>query len=496
MDFFESYPEQIYEVKEPDSTKTSVLATVSGPFFFPNFPSRNKRVYPEKAWENALNNPYTVRQMGNGLMLGTVGHKEMEFDDLIAEQKVSHVTRKLWVEDNNGRFPDIKSDRVGMGEADILDTPVGRILNTLIRANCKLGVSSKSFGDYNAKDNLGNQIVDENKFFCQRFDFVVDPGYLQAMPQLKEAFESLEEYLHPAKKEEVKIEEKNDNENMEDFIMDEKMIKLIEEKAALENQLSNILMENKSLRESVVTFEKFGTVDTIKQLQENLATYSAIGTVESIKESLAAFASLQKELEDIGTVEEITDALTQAKESLEAVREFGSVEDIKEAFELVEALEEIGTIEEIQEAFENTKILTEQLAEIGTVKEIKEALEGSKALVEQYQEIGTVEQITEAFEKAQTFLGSLKENAHKDQVQQLVTEFKMTEEKAEKMLAKMSLEEAKELLSTMAEDLKESVKVERHYGRKMDEKKIDETDTPIKGRTTRLFENFGSPVTK
>lgn len=483
MDFYEVYTEQLYETKA--SNTPGVLATVSGPFFFPELPSRNKRVYPEKAWENALNNPYTVRQLANGLMLGTVGHKEMEFDELIAEQKVSHVTRKLWVEENNGRYPDIKSSKVGFGEADILDTPVGRILNTLLQAKCKLGVSSKSFGDYNAKDTLGNQIVDENKFFCQRFDFVVDPGYLQAMPQLKEALENLESLY-------IKQEIKNDMNDhiMEEKIMDEKMQKLIEEKCSLENQMENILKENKALQESVRMYEKFGAPEALKKIQEDLSVYVGIGTPETIKESLKAFDTITEELKEIGTPAEIKDALIQAKESLEAVQVFGTLEDIQEAFDVVEALEEIGTIDDIREAFENTKTLVEQLTEIGTIEEIKEALEGAKTLISEYQEIGTVEQITEAFTKASKFMGTLKENAQKTQIQELTTEFSISEEKAQKMLAKMTLDEAKEILTGM----QESVKVTSRYGKKIEEKHEEVKDAPVKGRTSRLFESFGRPL--
>jgi hypothetical protein len=177
------FPEEMLEVKEP--SRPGVLATLTGPFFFPNMPSRNRRVYPTEAWNKALANDHTKRLLESNLMMGTVGHKDMEFDELISEQKVSHLTRKLWMEEKNGKL-------VGMGEVDILDTPVGRILNTIIRAGGKMAVSSKSYGEYKeSRDPQGNQIVDDNKFYCQRFDFVVDPGFLGAMPQLRESLDEL-----------------------------------------------------------------------------------------------------------------------------------------------------------------------------------------------------------------------------------------------------------------------------------------------------------------
>jgi tetratricopeptide (TPR) repeat protein len=453
MNLSEYYDNQLYEVK--DSSKPGVLATMKGPFFFPELPSRNGgRTYPKKAWENALANNYTKRLLESSLMLGTVGHKEMAFDELISEQKVSHVTRNLWIEENNGKYPNINSPYVGIGEADILDTPVGRILNTLIRADCKLGVSSKAYGEYKGKDAMGHQMVDENKFFCQRFDFVVDPGYLEAMPSLKEEYEK----IFPTIK--------------EDTSMDEKMQKLLEDKINAEHQLEDVLKSNK---------------DQAKMLEE----YKTLGAADSLKETIATLTASLKSYEEIGTVAEITETLEGSKVALAAYKEIGDVEEIMESLEatkeLLGELKDIGTVDEIREALESTKELTDELDEIGSVDEIRETLEGAREMIEAYQVIGTVEEIQEAFEKIETVTNSLQESAVKKDTDELVATFGISSEKATKYLEKMSLEDAKDLLK----DMQESVSVTNRYKAPLNE---DKTKEPVnvlnESRTSRLYGQF------
>ena len=85
--------------------------------------------------------------------------------------RVSHLLTGLKVEGNSI-----------VGEAEILDTPNGRILRTLAEAGAQVGVSSRGFGS--TKTNAeGNEEVQED-FRLDTFDFVADPATKTAYPQV------------------------------------------------------------------------------------------------------------------------------------------------------------------------------------------------------------------------------------------------------------------------------------------------------------------------
>ena len=145
IDFWDFQP---LELKE--SNKPHVLGVAQGNFFFTDRPSRNKRKYSNEAWESALADENVKRTMKNGNLLGTVGHADVDYDTLIREGKVSHRTTKL-VLNKNG---------TGYGEAEIVDTPVGRVLYNLMKSGSKIAVSSKAVGESKGKDDdVGTKII-------------------------------------------------------------------------------------------------------------------------------------------------------------------------------------------------------------------------------------------------------------------------------------------------------------------------------------------------
>jgi hypothetical protein len=204
---------------------------VEGTFFVADKPSRNGRVYPRGLWENVLSSAEFNRILNSRLLFGTVGHAEEQLDDLIRDGKISHVVTEIHI------LPDGR----GVGKADILDTPVGRVLKTLFESGSKLSVSSKAYGDYEGQTSEGHWQVSSQNFILERFDFVVDPGFLEAQPTVKEVYESV-----------VKTQCNNDV-----------LAKLIEEKSKQEGRVVQLLkeVENrekelKELRESAEKFNK------------------------------------------------------------------------------------------------------------------------------------------------------------------------------------------------------------------------------------------------
>jgi len=454
----ELYQEQMFEYKE-ETKRPGVLATVSGPGFFPGIPSRNHRMYPDEAWTKALSNPYTQRLLENSLMFGTVGHQDMEFDELISKQMVSHVTRKLQMESKSGK-------KIGMIEADILDTPVGRILNTLLRAGCKMAVSSKSYGEYKGRDEAGNSIVDPDKFFCQRFDFVVDPGFLDAMPQLKEDFEALLTGTQ--------------NNITEGNPMDEKLYTLMTEKADLATQLNAVLKDNEALKAQIADAPKKAMVEGLESEVTTLKT-----SLSEAQETIKAFEAVGK-IEDLKAMVDNSGKLTQQLET------FGGIPNITKIFEEHKAYADLGeTPAEIKDTLDKIKVVVEKLEPLGTCETIQDALEAARDSLKEYRALGLPAQIKAFFEKAKKLMDGISEKTVKTQVDELVRTYGIKEEKATELLKKMTVDEAKELLGSLVE----SADITQRYGsgRKVEKKgeKESEGEPLLEGdRSTRLLSRF------
>ena len=76
-----------------------------------------------------------------------------------------------------------------LGKADILDTPNGRIIQTLVDYGSSLGVSARASGKVNkVEDRLE---VDEESYSFKTFDFVTNPGFVTS--RVVEVNESMED---------------------------------------------------------------------------------------------------------------------------------------------------------------------------------------------------------------------------------------------------------------------------------------------------------------
>ncbi len=282
----------IYEAKEivlseqKENSKAGVLGIVEGVFFLPNTPSRNGRIYPDSLWENVLKSDDVKRLLANRLMIGTVGHEDLDFDALIREQKVSHVVTQLRM-DETGK---------GYGKAEILDTPVGRILYTLLKNGSKMSVSSKGWGEYKGTNEEGLNVVDESSFILERFDFVVDPGFLDAVPGLKKKYESVMGDLNKTKEGnrmeivDVLIKEKMELQEKLNKVMDE-LKKVEKEKQDLsekiktmkERQLSIVSENNKKDKRLNVVAEKYIGVKEDDEIIKEMRMLSNLITEEADK---------------------------------------------------------------------------------------------------------------------------------------------------------------------------------------------------------------------
>jgi len=91
--------------------------------------------------------------------LGELDHPENPTVNLC---NVSHMVTEVWMDGNKC-----------MGKVEVLDTPAGNILKSLVLANVKLGISSRGLGS--VKESEGKTMVEDDfQLIC--FDIVSDPS--------------------------------------------------------------------------------------------------------------------------------------------------------------------------------------------------------------------------------------------------------------------------------------------------------------------------------
>lgn len=157
----------ISEMKPVKSTEnSSALCIVSGPCMEFGKVNRNNRIYSRKLVEDRiLNNPTVKEALKNKSMLGEGGHPESRVD--ISYPEVGLAVEKLWIPEGDGNML--------WGQFAILDTPTGRILNTLVQYGTKLGISARAVADSYQKD--GHEVIVESSYELITFDAVPEPGF-------------------------------------------------------------------------------------------------------------------------------------------------------------------------------------------------------------------------------------------------------------------------------------------------------------------------------
>lgn len=154
----------VNESTDNSGNNAGVLGTVEGPFAEIENKNRNNRVYSKELWEGVINSGYVKEMMDNRTLLGEGDHPEDRFEISIPE--VSHSITDLWLDETNNLV---------MGRADILDTPVGNIVYTLVEYGSKIGISSRAAGSLKEVNGVQKVVEDDYTFFT--FDFVPNPGF-------------------------------------------------------------------------------------------------------------------------------------------------------------------------------------------------------------------------------------------------------------------------------------------------------------------------------
>ena len=139
---------------------------IKGIFMQADIKNRNGRIYPQEVLEKEVRR-YNKDQINNNRAYGELGHPEGPTINL---ERASHMITKL--------YPDGKNF---IGEAKVLSTPMGKIVENLLDDGAKLGVSSRGMGSLNQKN--GANYVRDDFYLATAADIVADPSAPNAFVQ-------------------------------------------------------------------------------------------------------------------------------------------------------------------------------------------------------------------------------------------------------------------------------------------------------------------------
>ncbi len=155
--FSEAIEDIEYICEEKESGKKNYK--IRGVFMQADVKNRNGRVYPMDVLQKEVTK-YNKNFIQQKRAFGELGHPDGPTVNL---ERVSHMITSL--------APDGKNF---IGEAKILETPMGKIVKNLMDEGAKLGVSSRGMGSLDQKK--GGNYVRDDFYLATAADIVADPS--------------------------------------------------------------------------------------------------------------------------------------------------------------------------------------------------------------------------------------------------------------------------------------------------------------------------------
>ena len=150
---FEYTPDMINESREENGGKI----VLKGILQKSETVNQNGRIYPRPILEREIRNYQKFIQESRAL--GECDHPDSSVVEL---KNVSHIIREAYIE----------GDTV-YGSVELLDTPCGKILQSLVESGVKLGISSRGVGSTKRQGEY-NIVQDDFQLIC--WDFVSEPS--------------------------------------------------------------------------------------------------------------------------------------------------------------------------------------------------------------------------------------------------------------------------------------------------------------------------------
>ena len=135
---------------------------IKGVFLQADIKNRNGRIYPMEILEPEVKK-YNENFIEQKRAYGELGHPDGTTVNL---ERASHITTSLNRDGKNF-----------LGEAKILETPMGKIVKSLMDEGCKLGVSSRGMGSVSKTPGQeGANVVQSDFYLATAADIVADPS--------------------------------------------------------------------------------------------------------------------------------------------------------------------------------------------------------------------------------------------------------------------------------------------------------------------------------
>ena len=150
-----------YLIEEDEKVKSNYK--IKGIFLQGNIKNRNGRVYPVEVLEKEVNR-YNKEFVDENRAYGELGHPDGPTVNL---ERVSHMVTSLKRDGDNF-----------IGEAKIMSTPMGKIVENIMDDGGKLAVSSRGMGSL--EQRKGANYVKDDFYLATAADIVADPSAPQA----------------------------------------------------------------------------------------------------------------------------------------------------------------------------------------------------------------------------------------------------------------------------------------------------------------------------
>lgn len=282
-------------------------------------PTRNGRLYPRKLWENVLNDPIFKESLESKTLLGELDHPEDRLEVLAGEACI--VMTDYRIDDDEG---------VIYAGFDILDTPRGKILKTLLDYGCVMGVSSRGQGDVTATST--GETVDEDTYDFACFDVVTTPAVAKARQSVVESVGKTKRFVESIR---TQI---NEAETIGDLNAIKRVVETTQS-AESDSLLESIQNKCNSIKEGrtttseneelLIQVEPLGTEDS-ETTTDNEPQSNSAKTIREHRELLSCVNTLRKQVNAYKYRESKLLSVIQTKneqlESLQAAKEkLGSV---------------------------------------------------------------------------------------------------------------------------------------------------------------------------
>ena len=160
-------------LKVIEESKKSGTMTIEGTFQRAESPNNNKRVYPKSVLTNQVGR---LQELVDARRL--CGELDHPTNETVKLSNASHLITKLWMEGNEV-----------YGRAELLNTPAGKVAQTLVNDGVSVGISSRGLGTLSESANEGGYKTVNDDYKLVTFDLVADPSTKGAYPKLSEATE-------------------------------------------------------------------------------------------------------------------------------------------------------------------------------------------------------------------------------------------------------------------------------------------------------------------